>query len=83
MSGLPAFLGITFSWLFIGAVVPFLIPKANTNRGLIQTCVVIAAFCGWMFWLIVFLAQLNPLIGPELNNHTLHIMIQQWGRRDG
>ncbi|RDD38781.1 V-type proton ATPase subunit e 1 [Trichoplax sp. H2] len=67
MSGLPAFLGITFSWLFIGAVVPFLIPKANTNRG----------------WLIVFLAQLNPLIGPELNNHTLHIMIQQWGRRDG
>jgi len=30
-------------------------------------------------WLCCYLMQMNPLIGPEMSNHTLLVMKKEWG----
>ena len=33
--------------------------------------IVVTAVCCYLFWLLVFLHQLNPLIKPELSRKTI------------
>ncbi|KAF0758221.1 V-type proton ATPase subunit e 2 [Aphis craccivora] len=30
-------------------------------------------------WLCCYMAQMNPLVGPKLNQHTILIMAREWG----
>ncbi len=41
--------------------------------------IVLTAVCCYMFWLIVFLHQLNPLIGPQIPVKTILWMSEKWG----
>ncbi|VDN59012.1 unnamed protein product [Dracunculus medinensis] len=74
---LPLLVGTIF-WLLVGAVGPFLAPK-GVNRGLIQTMIVLTAACCWLFWILVYLHQLNPLIGPQLPVKTIKWISEKWG----
>lgn len=67
----------TLLWLAIGAVVPWFVPKGD-NRGLIQTMIIITAVSCYTFWLCAYMSQMNPLIGPQLENDTLVIMRHEW-----
>jgi len=29
-------------------------------------------------WLCCYMAQMNPLVGPKLNQHTILIMAREW-----
>ncbi|KAG8230645.1 hypothetical protein J437_LFUL010662 [Ladona fulva] len=69
---------VTLFWAVIGIVLPFVIPK-GPNRGILQVVLVLTASCCWIFWLCCYLAQMNPLIGPKLSNHTLLLMAKNWG----
>lgn len=68
--------GIAVSTVFflvvalVGAL--FFAPK-GPNRGLVQTLVVTACLCLYMFYIITYLAQLNPLIGPELKTEEVFL----------
>jgi len=45
----------------------------------IQTIIVLVAVCCYIFWLLCFLHQLNPLIGPELSQLTIMYLNETWG----
>jgi V-type H+-transporting ATPase subunit e len=70
---------IVFSaiWVVVGAVLPWVIPK-GPNRGIIQTMLVETAVCCYLFYICTWLMQLNPLVGPQIDNTTLWIMQKEW-----
>lgn len=69
---------MTLLWGVVGIVLPFVIPK-GPNRGVFQTVLIITACCCWLFWLCAYMAQMNPLIGPKMENTTLLIVKKEWG----
>ncbi|VDD79377.1 unnamed protein product [Mesocestoides corti] len=72
---------VTIFWALVGFGSPLVIPK-GPNRSLIQTMIVMTSFCCYLFWLIVFVAQLNPLYGPQIQNSTIRIIRKEWPVRD-
>lgn len=69
---------VTIFWVIVGGVLPWVVPK-GPNRGIIQTMLVMTAVCCYLFWLCTLLMQLNPLIGPEIENTTLYVVQNVWG----
>ncbi|KAI0986113.1 hypothetical protein GJ496_007517 [Pomphorhynchus laevis] len=79
--GLPV-LYFTIFWTVIGAGFPVIIQfavKPGINRQLSQVCFAMTAACCYILWLVVYLHQLNPLIGPELENRTAKVLNALWG----
>ncbi|KAL0485463.1 V-type H+-transporting ATPase subunit e [Acrasis kona] len=46
-------------------LLPFTILCGKTNGGLARIMIIMSAFCCWLFWILVFMSQMNPLIKPE------------------
>ncbi|VDL59467.1 unnamed protein product [Hymenolepis diminuta] len=68
---------VTIFWALVGCGVPLIIPK-GPNRGLIQIFIIMTSVCCYLFWLMTFLGQLNPLYGPQLKNSTIRIVRKEW-----
>ncbi|KAG7200683.1 hypothetical protein KM043_001236 [Ampulex compressa] len=68
----------TILWGIVGIALPFFVPKGS-NRGILQVILVLTAFTCWLFWLCCYMAQMNPLIGPKLDNKTILMMASEWG----
>uniref|UniRef100_A0A224XS74 V-type proton ATPase subunit n=1 Tax=Panstrongylus lignarius TaxID=156445 RepID=A0A224XS74_9HEMI len=69
---------ITVFWFIIGFIVPCFIPK-GPNRGVIVSMLMLIAICSWLFWLVNYMVQMNPLIGPALKRKTIMMMADAWG----
>ncbi|CAD8138033.1 unnamed protein product (macronuclear) [Paramecium tetraurelia] len=39
------------------------------NRTITLVSVTIATFCAWLMWVVAYMAQMNPIITPEWENH--------------
>ncbi|CAH0398006.1 unnamed protein product [Chilo suppressalis] len=57
-----------FGGIFV--IGPFLVPKRE-NRELIQQCIMMTAFCMWILWVTIYIAQMHPLTPPRLRNKTM------------
>ncbi|GFQ67027.1 v-type proton ATPase subunit e 2 [Trichonephila clavata] len=71
------FIILTLFWFLVGGILPWFVPK-GVNRGIIQTMLVLTAVCCYLFWLCCYMAQMNPLIGPQLPKQTLAVMMEVW-----
>lgn len=67
---------VSVFWAIIGIVCPFFI--RGQNKQIIQVCLILTAVCCWLFWICVYLHQLNPLIGPEMKPEIMAAIIEQW-----
>ncbi|XP_018328223.1 V-type proton ATPase subunit e 2 [Agrilus planipennis] len=77
LSAVP-FIIFTVFWGGVGIGLPIAVPK-GPNRGIIQVILMLTAATCWLFWLCCYMAQMNPLIGPALDRHSLLIMAREWG----
>ena len=67
----------------IGGVLPKFVPANwGQNRVVAQLCLMLVSICCWLFWLCCYMSQMNPLIGPILNQRTLIAVQAQWGKHD-
>ncbi|MFH4983531.1 hypothetical protein AB6A40_010240 [Gnathostoma spinigerum] len=78
MSVVIPLVAVSAFWIVVGVGGPFIVPK-GINRGIIQTMIVLTAVCCWLFWILVYLHQLNPLIGPQLPVKTIRWLSEAWG----
>ncbi|XP_023322674.1 V-type proton ATPase subunit e 1 [Eurytemora carolleeae] len=67
----------TIVWGVVGGILPFLIP-ASPHKSVIQVSLLLTGICCWLFWLCCYMSQMNPLIGPILENKALFAMKQEW-----
>lgn len=42
-------------------------------------CLIMTGACCWLFWLVCYMSQMNPLIGPILDTNALAAMHYYWG----
>ncbi|XP_042874956.1 V-type proton ATPase subunit e 2-like [Penaeus japonicus] len=68
---------VTGFWAVVGIILPFILGK-GPNKGVIQTVLVITAVTSWLFWLLCYMHQMNPLIGPQLHNTTVLAIRYLW-----
>ena len=44
----------------------------------IQVILILIGVCCWLFWFACYMSQMNPLIGPILNQRTLIAVKEYW-----
>ncbi|KAI5651949.1 ATP synthase subunit H domain-containing protein [Phthorimaea operculella] len=49
------------------------------SKRILRACIMMTAVVLWLFWLIVYMSQINPLFGPRLANTTLIWIGETWG----
>ncbi|KAJ8730257.1 hypothetical protein PYW07_017295 [Mythimna separata] len=57
-----------------------LLVRRGPNAGIARCCIMISAFCCWLFWTTMYIVQLNPLLGPRMGNETLAWIGHKWGK---
>jgi len=68
----------TLIWGGVGIVAPYFVPNGPYKR-LIQVSLHLTGACCWLFWLCCYMAQMNPLVGPELDSKARAAMYYYWG----
>ena len=44
----------------------------------LQVVLMLIGICCWLFWFCCYMSQMNPLIGPVLNQRTLVAVKEYW-----
>nr|XP_053627220.1 V-type proton ATPase subunit e 2-like [Cherax quadricarinatus] len=69
---------VTGFWAIIGIILPFIVAKGPNKGRVIQVVLVLTASTCWLFWLLSYMHQMNPLIGPQLHNTTILALLYLW-----
>jgi len=71
---------IIFTIIFavVAILLPIFVPK-NPYRGVVQVSLFLTGTCMWFFWIFTYMTQMNPLIGPILNQRALIAVKNYWG----
>jgi len=71
---------ILFTIIFavVAILLPIFVPK-NPYRGVVQVSLFLTGTCMWFFWIFTYMTQMNPLIGPILNQRALIAVKNYWG----
>nr|ALS05197.1 vacuolar ATP synthase subunit e 2 [Tortanus dextrilobatus] len=77
-AGWVPILFFTLIWGLVGGIAPKFVPQGS-HKSLIQMCLLMTGACCWLFWLCCYMAQMNPLVGPEMDIKSLTAMKHYWG----
>jgi len=72
-----AFSVVTMFWLLV-AIIGFVVSYRYEERGIIRCCVILTAVCCYLAWLVTFLMQLNPLVGPRASQKIIYGIMTYW-----
>ena len=75
-AALPLILS-TLIWGGVGGVAPYFVPPGPHKR-VIQVSLMMTGACCWLLWLCCYMAQMNPLIGPQLDSKAAAAMKFYW-----
>ncbi|KAH8314261.1 hypothetical protein KR074_008451 [Drosophila pseudoananassae] len=68
---------VTLIFLTI-AIAGSLLARLWQESSVIRCCIILTCVCCYMAWLVTFLMQLNPLIGPRGERRTLFGIMAYW-----
>ncbi|KAH8383393.1 hypothetical protein KR009_008430 [Drosophila setifemur] len=71
-------LGVVTAFFLLAAIIGFVVAELFEERGVIRCCVELSCVCLYLAWLITFLMQLNPLVGPRGNRAIIYGLIAYW-----
>ena len=71
--GVLAWVFFTVFWGVIGIFLRSFVPN-GPNKGTLQVGLALTGACCYLLWVCAYLSQINPLIGPQINNVTLTLM---------
>ncbi|CAB3223872.1 unnamed protein product [Arctia plantaginis] len=57
---------------------PIVVPR-GPHRGLIRVSLMLTTISLWLFWVTIYIAQINPLMGPRMDNASLAWIGYCWG----
>ncbi|KAH8247420.1 hypothetical protein KR038_003952 [Drosophila bunnanda] len=77
MDKIVVFGTITIFW-FLFAVIGYVISFRYEERGVIRCCAIMTAVCCYLAWLVTFLMQMNPMIGPRADQKIIFGMMSYW-----
>lgn len=66
----------TVFWGVVGALLGSFVPN-GPNKGVIQIGLSLTAACCYTIWACCYMAQMNPLFGPQLNSVTHEMLRRQ------
>ncbi|KAB7498796.1 V-type proton ATPase subunit e 2 [Armadillidium nasatum] len=70
---------VTVFWAAIAIIIPVASFFKNIpNKGVVSVVAAITGFCCWLFWALCYMHQMNPLIGPLLENTTIIALMDIW-----
>uniref|UniRef100_A0AC35U3F4 V-type proton ATPase subunit n=1 Tax=Rhabditophanes sp. KR3021 TaxID=114890 RepID=A0AC35U3F4_9BILA len=72
---------VTAFWAAFGLGLPRVVTK-GPNSDLYTLFLQMTAVCCWMFWFLVYLHQINPLIGPQMPVSTMKWLAYSWGNAE-
>ena len=75
-AALPLILS-TLIWGGVGGVVPYFV-QAGPHKRVIQVSLMMTGACCWLLWLCCYMAQMNPLIGPQVDSKAAAAMLFYW-----
>ncbi|XP_026725689.1 V-type proton ATPase subunit e-like [Trichoplusia ni] len=69
------------SALFIAIfVIGPLFVRQGPNTAVTRCCIMLSAVMLWLFWVTMYIAQMNPMMGPRLENVTAAWLGHVWGK---
>lgn len=68
---------VTVFWVCVGIMIPVFVAR-GPNQQLIRCCLLLASVCCWLLWLCIYIAQINPLIGPAMRPYSLIMINKEW-----
>ncbi|KAH8358748.1 hypothetical protein KR093_002094 [Drosophila rubida] len=77
MRTLITFIVITLFWIAFAIIGCFAASRYD-EKAIIRCCFILTAVCCWLLWVSTFLMQLNPLIGPRVNQRVIYGMVSYW-----
>eukprot|EP00118_Oscarella_pearsei_P025166 m.307645 g.307645 ORF g.307645 m.307645 type:complete len:109 (+) comp42575_c0_seq1:50-376(+) len=86
MGAIVPIIVVTGFWLAFGGLGSLIVYCGNKRRlfntdpntSVILTMLILTSLCCWLFWLLCFMAQMNPQIGPMLKPEMVATISCQW-----
>ncbi|KAH8293660.1 hypothetical protein KR054_002619 [Drosophila jambulina] len=72
-----AFGSVTLFWLLF-AVVGCIVSCWFEEGSVIRCCAIMTAVCCYLAWVVTFVMQLNPMIGPRASQKVIFGMMSYW-----
>jgi len=68
---------VTMIWGAIGGFAPLFVPRRD-DRNVIQVMLRLIAVSCYAIWLFTYMAQMNPLFGPQLDGISKNFIQRSW-----